>query len=148
MATDMDIRPQVAVGALIVRQNHSLNEVLLVKRGREPSAGLWALPGGRVHWGETLIRAVQREVREETGLEIKVGRIIHTFDSITRDENGQIRFHYVIIDFLAHPILPNSHPVAADDAADAGWFTLDQMRTYPVTDTTLALVEKYFAQPL
>jgi ADP-ribose pyrophosphatase YjhB (NUDIX family) len=144
VAADMDARPQVAVGALIVRRK----EVLLVKRGHAPSVGLWALPGGRVHWGETLVQAVKREVLEETGLEIEVGQIIHTFDSITRDENDQICFHYVIVDFLARPVLPDAHPIAADDATAVRWFTLDQMRTYPVSDTTFALVERYFAQQI
>jgi ADP-ribose pyrophosphatase YjhB (NUDIX family) len=144
VATNANQRPQVAVGALVIREK----EVLLVQRGREPGAGQWALPGGRVHWGETLAQAAKREVLEETGIDIEVGHIIYTFDSITRDESGVIRFHYVIIDFLARPVRPGVDPVPADDAADARWFNLDELLVYPVSKSTLELVEQYFTRPV
>ncbi|MEM7033012.1 MAG: NUDIX hydrolase [Chloroflexota bacterium] len=131
--------PRVAVGALVMFED----KVLLVKRGKPPASGVWALPGGRVEWGESLIQAVQREVIEETGINIEVGKIIYTFDSITRNDQGGIAFHYIIIDFLAHPVEPVSEPVADDDADDAAWLTLDQINALPMSQTSLALIKKY-----
>ena len=68
--------PQVAVGAIVIRDN----KVLLVKRKQPPSEGLWAIPGGRVELGETLQKAAEREVREETGVTVQTGNPVYTFD--------------------------------------------------------------------
>ena len=69
-------KPVPAVAAVMVRDG----KLLLIKRGVEPSKGKWSVPGGRVEWGETLIEAVKREVREETGLEIEVGEVAGVYD--------------------------------------------------------------------
>ena len=130
-------QPQVAVGALVIKDE----KVLLVKRGQPPAKGLWALPGGRVQWGETLAQAAEREVLEETGVAVKAGQIIYTFDSITRDDQGSVCFHYVIVDFLAQPIQPEGRPIPADDAEDAQWLTLGELKRLPVSKPTLTLIE-------
>ena len=130
--------PRVAVGALVLHEG----KILLVERGKPPAQGVWALPGGRVKWGETLVEAIKREVKEETGIEIDVGEIIYTFDSITQSALGEIDYHYVIIDFLAHPIEPVGLPQASDDAADAAWVTPAQIDTLPMSQTTLELIHK------
>ncbi len=131
-------QPQVAVGALVIDND----QVLLVKRGQPPAKGLWALPGGRVKWGEPLAQAAEREVQEETGVTIKASHIIYIFDNIVPDDSGSIRFHYVIIDFLAYPIQSNIQPQPADDAADARWLTLDQLKKLPISKPTLKLIKK------
>jgi ADP-ribose pyrophosphatase YjhB (NUDIX family) len=131
--------PQVAVGALVIQNER----VLLVKRAKPPSAGIWALPGGRVHWGESLAQAAEREVIEETGIRVKATKIIYTFDSMTPDEAGNIEYHYVIVDFLAHPVDPDAEPTPADDAADARWIPLNQLKTRPISKPTLALIEQF-----
>ena len=88
--------PRVAVGAVVFHQN----KVLLVLRGQAPSKGMWAIPGGGIELGESLQMAAEREVLEETGLHIKAGEVVFTFDTVERDDAGRVKFHYVIVDLL------------------------------------------------
>jgi ADP-ribose pyrophosphatase len=81
--------PQVAVGAIVIKDGR----VLLVKRSQPPSKGLWAIPGGRVELGETLKEAAEREIIEETGLTIRAGDPVYTFDVIERDDAGDCGFY-------------------------------------------------------
>ena len=89
--------PRVAVGAVVFKDER----VLLVRRGQPPSEDLWAIPGGSVEIGETLQEAAEREILEETGIKIRAGEPVFTFDVIERDRTGKIRFHYVIVDLVA-----------------------------------------------
>ena len=122
--------PRVGVGAVVVRDGR----VLLVKRGKPPNQGMWAIPGGRVELGETLQEAVERELREETGITVRAGSAVYTFDVIMRDDAGRVQYHYVIVDMLAEYIA--GEPCAGDDAVDVGWKTareLDVLSVYPPT---------------
>ena len=107
--------PRIAVGAVVIHNNC----VLLVKRGNPPAAGEWAVPGGNVKLGETLQQAAEREILEETGVTIRAGEMIYTFESIHEDSAGNIIFHYVILDFASDYIAGN--PAPHDDALDARW---------------------------
>jgi 8-oxo-dGTP diphosphatase len=129
--------PRVGAGAVVIHQN----KVLLVQRGQPPAQGMWAIPGGRVHLGETLPHAARREVYEETGLHIEAGDVIYTFEKIERDETGRVKFHYVVVDLLGTALNPDQPLTPADDALDAGWFSLTEARRLPISDTTLALLE-------
>ena len=130
--------PKVAVGAVVLKDAH----VLLVQRGRPPGQGNWAIPGGSINLGETLRSAAEREVFEETGLNIRAGEPVYTFESIVRDEDGKVRFHYVIIDFAADYIDGEIRP--GDDAMDAGWFSVEDLATLPVSKPTLTLLKTRF----
>ncbi|MGI9615692.1 MAG: NUDIX hydrolase [Acidimicrobiales bacterium] len=109
-------RPETSVGAVVVRDD----EILLIKRGRGPAIGQWSVPGGRVEGGETLAKAVEREVAEETGLSVVCG------DFIGFVERMGPGFHYVILDFWAIPDT-DGPLVAGDDAAEAAWFPLAEL---------------------
>jgi ADP-ribose pyrophosphatase len=130
-------KPEVAVGALILKNQ----KVLLVKRNQSPAKGLWALPGGKVNLGETLQQAAMREILEETGVTIIPGQPIYTFENIQRDENGEVQFHYVIVDLIAE--FTEGELKAGDDAADVGWFLVDDLEEIQVNKTTKELVVKY-----
>ena len=105
-------------------------KVLLIQRGHDPWQGAWSLPGGRVERGETLVEAVARELTEETGLVLGSPRLVETLDAIDRAEDGTVRGHFVIIVFTADA---EGTPLAATDAADFAWFTLDDIDGVPTT---------------
>ena len=128
--------PRVAVGAIVTKEGR----VLLVRRGRPPSEGLWAIPGGRVELGETLQEAAERELREETGLHIQAGKPVYTFDVIVRDNRGRVRFHYVIVDLLADYIGGQLQP--GDDACEARWVGPAELDELPINQTTLELLQE------
>lgn len=122
--------PKPAVSAIIVQDDR----VLLVKRGFEPSLGMWSFPGGKIEPGETARQAVEREVFEETSLTVEAGEVVGVYDVISKD-GETLLFHYVIINFHARVISGELH--AASDAADAQWFTIDEIADLPTTPNLL-----------
>lgn len=133
--------PLVGVGALIWRAD--TGQVLLVQRGREPNLGLWALPGGLVELGETLADALVREVAEETALSIRPGPLIDSFEPIVRDDEGRVRFHYIVLDYLVY--WESGEPRAGDDADAVGWFAPSALDALPMAPATRAMVQKGLA---
>ena len=112
--------PIAGVGAAIVRKDpDGTPSVLLIRRGTEPLRGEWSLPGGAVELGETLQEAIRREVLEETGLEIEVVDVVEAFDRISRDSEGRVRYHYVLVDFLCRPT--GGALACATDALEGRW---------------------------
>lgn len=133
------LHPLVAVGAVVFHKN----KVLLVHRGNPPAEGVWAVPGGKVRLGESLQQAAEREILEETGITIRAGKPIFTFDMIDRDATGRVRYHYVIIDLMAEYI--HGRIKAGDDARSAGWISAKKMSSLPVSDMTVQLLRDQFA---
>lgn len=105
--------PLLGVSAVVVDGG----DLLLVKRGRAPYAGLWALPGGGVEPGETLSEAVTRELLEETGLEGACGELLAAREDIS--DQG----HFVVLVHRVH-IMARDGMVAGDDAQAARWVDL------------------------
>ena len=130
--------PRVAVGAVVFKENR----VLLVRRGKPPAKGLWAIPGGSVNLGERLSKAAEREILEETNVVVKAREPVFTFDMVEHDGQGRIRFHYVIIDLVADYV--SGEPSSGDDAADARWVSAEDLATLPVSSTTLNLLKTQF----
>ena len=97
MSREYPSHPRVGVAAVVFRDS----QVLLVQRGRDPGKGSWGLPGGMLELGETLAEGAHREVLEECGVEIEVGPLVAVFEPMQRDEDGRLRFHYVVVDYLA-----------------------------------------------
>ncbi len=115
MSREYPPRPLVGIGVAVLRPG----AVLLVRRGRAPSLGAWSLPGGAQELGETAEAAARRELREETGLEVGDLLLAANVDSIHRDAEGRIRFHYTILDFAA--AWAGGEPSAGGDVTDAAW---------------------------
>ena len=129
-------RPIVGVGAVIVDEG----KVLLVKRKYEPLKGQWSLPGGVVESGETLDSCVAREMREETGLEVEIGPVIDVFDRITRDGEGRVRYHYVLVDYLCWPSDGTLRPGSDVDAAV--WADASDLSSYHLTEKATAVIAR------
>ncbi|GAA3424892.1 NUDIX hydrolase [Streptosporangium sandarakinum] len=121
------------VGAIILDASGRL---LLVRRGRPPGEGLWSVPGGRVEPGESDAEAVAREVLEETGLTVAVGRLA---GSVDRPGPGGVV--YGIRDYLAE--VRGGTLAAGDDAADAGWFSPGELARLPLTTGLLAALTEW-----
>jgi ADP-ribose pyrophosphatase YjhB (NUDIX family) len=123
--------PTVAVGAFVFDPE---GRVLLVERGSPPGEGLWSVPGGKLEPGETLVQAVAREVREETGLVVEVGTLACVVERMGDD------YHYVILDYLARPI--GGKLAASSDARAARFVSDPELPTLPLTDGLLLLIER------
>lgn len=119
-----EVRPEVCVGAIAIDQDR----ILLVRRGRGAAQGMWAVPGGRVETGESMISAVAREVFEETGIEVAVERFIGWVERISDD------YHFVIHDFLVTVLDDLPSPVPGDDAAEALWVPLEEVTDYALVE--------------
>ena len=131
-------QPRVGIGAVVFHQDR----VLLVKRKNPPAQGEWAIPGGKVRLGESLQQAAEREIREETGIEIRAGEPIYVFDLIQHNPQGGCETHYVIVDVEAEYLA--GQPQAADDAADARWLSAEELKTLPVNATTRYLLQSCY----
>lgn len=138
-AREYPIAPLVAVGGVVCKGE----EVLLVRRGKDPGLGTWSLPGGLVGLGEATEEALRREVREECGIEIEVGPMLGVANRITRDDTGGVRFHYVIIDFAASYLSGEVSP--ASDISEAAWFRHTDLAWLGLTPAVLSMVERAFA---
>ncbi len=106
--------PFITVDGIIIRDNR----ILLIKRKNTPRG--WALPGGFVQNGETLENAVQREVKEETGLEYENIEQFKAYSDPKRDP----RFHTVTIVFVG---TAKKNPAAASDAKAAKFYSMDKL---------------------
>jgi acetyl-CoA carboxylase carboxyl transferase subunit beta len=125
------VRRVLAAGAVV---RDATGRLLLVRRAHDPEAGRWTLPGGRVEAGESPAAAAAREVAEETGLEVAVGR-----EWLVLERPAGPSAVFEIHDFVAEPV--GGVLRAGDDAADAGWFSAAEMTRLPLTTGLLAHLE-------
>ena len=128
-------RPVVGVGAIVIKDGR----VLLVKRGIQPSKGLWAIPGGSLKLGETLQQGAEREIKEETGVTIKAGDPVYSFDFFDYDGNNRLRYHYVVVDMMGEYI--SGEPQGADDAQEARWISPEELAGLDVSVNTVRILK-------
>ncbi|NYZ60926.1 NUDIX hydrolase [Candidatus Micrarchaeota archaeon] len=109
------MRPFVT-DAVIVREGR----IVLIKRGKEPWKGMWALPGGFAEEGETAEQCCEREALEETGLRVRAKKLVGVFSSLKRDPRGTIAGAYICE-------LIGGELKGGDDAKEAKWFSLEEL---------------------
>ena len=128
----MTDRPELAVGAIVVREN----ALLMVRRAQAPALGRWSVPGGRVEHGEMLTDALIREVHEETGLVVEPGELAGWVERVGEGH------HFVILDFFAQVASSSDAPIPGDDADRAEWVPLDQLQNRDVVDGLVEFLQR------
>jgi ADP-ribose pyrophosphatase YjhB (NUDIX family) len=131
-------RPIPGVGIAVIRDG----ALLMVKRGRGPNAGLWAIPGGKVEYGESMPKAAVRELREETGIEVELEGVVWVGDAMGPGHPPD--WHYTLVDYRARMI--GGRLAAADDAEEVAWVPLGEVLDLPVTPTMPGLVASLLAE--
>lgn len=136
MSREYPDRPWIGIGVIVFRGE----EVLLVQRGKPPRLGSWSLPGGAQHIGEGAEEAARRELREETGVEVGPLRLADVIDSVTRDEEGRVRFHYTIVDYCAE--WTGGEARAGDDVQAVAWARPEELARYALTREAEAVIAR------
>lgn len=113
--------PIPGVGAIVVGEKG----ILLVRRDKDPGKGLFAIPGGIIEVGETQEDAILREIEEETGIKVELIEMIGTYDLIINDSDNKIKFHFVLIHYIARALSSNIKPESPD--SEVKWFSIDDL---------------------
>ena len=138
---DYPERPYLAVSAAIIRDGH----VLIARRARGASLGIFTLPGGVVESGETLHEAVVREVSEETGIAIEPLALAGHREYISRDEAGRVQRHFVILCYAARWISGEGTP-QLEELSELRWIRPAELAGLKTTEGLAAIVAAAFAQ--
>ena len=105
--------------------------------------GKWTLPGGLVELGETTADALRRELQEECGLQVRLGGLAGVIDRIVRDDGGRVRYHYVLVDYLA--FADSEAITAGSDAAEARWVDVEHVAELDITDGLVDVIQRAMA---
>ncbi|MFH1573791.1 MAG: NUDIX hydrolase [Acidobacteriota bacterium] len=137
------LRPVVGVGGVVILHGRAL----LVRRATEPMKGQWSIPGGTLELGETLEQGVQREPREETGMEVRVVGLIDVFERIENAERRGSRtqpprFHYVVLDYLCEAL--GGRPGPGSDTVEIAWVNEEELSAYCLSDAATRILRKAF----
>lgn len=128
-------RPFCGVGVVVWRGD----QVLLVRRARAPRKGDWSIPGGLQELGETAADAAVREVREETGLVVRLTDHLGVVDSVGHDGSGRVEYHYTLIEFAAEWV--SGEPVGQDDVDAAIWVSIGDLDRYALWNETRRMID-------
>lgn len=117
------------------------DRVLLTKRNIPPFQGEWVMPGGKIVLGEPIVAALKREVWEEVGLEVEVGRLIDVFEHVTPGEDN---YHFIIIYYLCTPLYCEVRH-NDEEVAEARWVERGELFDYKIPDGAKFILSKIFA---
>ena len=148
--------PMVGVGGVVIDGER----VLLVRRATEPARGEWTIPGGLLEVGETLAQGVARELREETGLTVRVLDLIEALERIfpepgtgieatgesgdrTNEGRRGPRYHYVILDYLCERL--SGEACISDELTDLAFVREDELESFHLTPIAIRVVRRAFA---
>lgn len=135
---DYPARPWTGVGVIVWRGD----QVLLIRRGKEPRKGQWSIPGGMQELGETAKAAGIREVMEETGIAIAIDGLIDVVDLILPDDAGRIRTHYTLIDYYGHCLEEDAEPRPGGDVDASRWVHHDRLKDYGLWPQTERVIDE------
>jgi 8-oxo-dGTP diphosphatase len=110
-------RPIVGILAVVLRGER----VLIVRRANPPMPGRWGFPGGVLELGETVAQGAMRELKEETGVIAEAAGPLTVIDTIDRDREGRVRYHYTLVAVIGH--WQSGEGVPGDDADEVAWLT-------------------------
>jgi 8-oxo-dGTP diphosphatase len=133
-------RPYLAVSAAIIRDGH----VLVARRARGASTGVFTMPGGVVEAGETLHQAIMREVMEETGIVIEPVALAGEREFITRDATGRVARHFVILCFACRWISGEGVPLL-EELSELRWLRPAALAGLQTTEGLAEIVDSAFA---
>ena len=137
MKREFPDHPIVGVGGVVVHRGR----VLLIRRGTEPLKGVWSIPGGLLELGEELAEGVRRELKEETGLDVKPLEVLAVFDRVFR-EGPRVRYHYVIVDYACR--LKGGRLRSASDVLDARWVRREDLPQYHLSEKATSVLLQAF----
>lgn len=116
--------------------------VLLTKRSIPPFQEMWVMPGGKIELGEPIAVALQREVEEEVGLTVEVGRLIDVFEHVTPGEDN---CHYIILFYRCRP-LHQELQHNPDEVLEATWVPRQELQRYQMPEGTRTILGKLFPE--
>jgi 8-oxo-dGTP diphosphatase len=130
-------RPIVGVLAVVLRGDR----VLVVRRANPPMPGRWGFPGGVLELGETMAQGAMRELLEETGVTAEAAGPLTVIDTIDRDGEGRVRYHYTLVAVIGH--WQSGEGVAGDDADEIAWLTRTEIieQNLPTAPALLSLLD-------
>ncbi len=132
------LRPVIGVGGIVIENGL----VLLIRRGTPPMCGEWSIPGGKLEAGETLVEGVQRELLEETHLQVRVLDFIEVFERIFTDSYGGVEYHFVVLDYFCERAAGDIR--AGGDVLDVRWVTEEGLAELSLTAAATRVLRKAF----
>ncbi|HXT87546.1 MAG TPA: NUDIX hydrolase [Verrucomicrobiae bacterium] len=132
-------RPIIAVGGVVIQGAR----VLLIRRGQPPLEGRWSIPGGILEIGETITAAIERELKEETGVSVRVLGLLEIYEKVLRDSDNRAQYHFVILDYMCEFVEGTAE--AAGDVTDTAWVAEEGLEKLQLTSAALRVVKKAFA---
>jgi len=135
-------RPIVGVLAVVMRGER----VLIVRRANPPLPGRWGFPGGVLELGETVAQGAMRELFEETGVQAEPAAPLTVIDTIDRDPEGRVRFHYTLVAVVGR--WQSGEGVPGDDADEVAWLTRAEIveQKLPTAPALLRLIDLALAE--
>lgn len=125
-------RPKVGSAVLVVKDG----KILLGERNKKNAKGYWVLPGGGVRWGETIMEAAVREIKEETNLDIELVKFICYKEIMNLPEN----YHTITFYHLARP--KDTEIKVSDDLSKAGFFPIEEIKKMKTADTVEIILKE------
>ena len=135
-------RPIVGVLAVVLRGDR----VLVVRRTNPPMPGRWGFPGGVLELGETVAQGAMRELLEETAVKAEAAGPLTVIDTIDRDDEGRVRYHFTLVAVVG--TWQSGEGVPGDDADEVAWLTRAEIVTggLPIAPALLPLIDLAIAR--